>query len=107
MKITGLFHGRNFNALCQLLAMKPLSDKITVSCQKSCLSYIIIESHKQQTDIKFQKTEPETPVVIRFQNLVRDFCCVCCIIEMSIFKCFFTVFSSHLFISLTLVAENQ
>ena len=69
---------------------------------------MIIESHnKQQTDINFQKTEPETPVVIRFQNLVRDFRCVCCIIEMSIFKCFFTVFSNHLFISLNLVVENQ
>ena len=68
---------------------------------------MIIESHKQQTDINFQKTELETPVVIRFQNLVRYFRCVCRIIEMSIFKCFFTVFSNHLFISLSLVAENQ
>ena len=86
MKIKGLFHGRNFNPLCQLLAIKPLSDKFTVSCQKICLSCIIIQSHKQQIDINFQKTEPETPVVICFQNLVRDFCCVCCIIEMSIFN---------------------
>ena len=87
--------------------MKPLSNQITVSCQKSCLSCIIIESHKEQTDINFQKTEPETPAAIRFQNLVRDFCCVCCIIQMTIFKCFFTVISSHLFISLDLVAKNQ